>query len=272
VAQIVVPPGLAPGDHYHLVFLTAGARDADSTDIADYDAFVQQEATAAGAITEHYGITWRAIASTPTTNAIDHINQSGPVFLLDGTKISDQLFGIEGGITSPIDFSQFGLGGHATDFHVWTGTYLDGGGRSGNELGSTHPWFGLSNASGLEWVDSLDSLIFGGEDDRFRPLPLYAISELLTVPHTDPVELILDLLAEVDEINLAHGIQNALDAKLDNALDALEAENANFRQTAINKLQAFISSVEAQRGNMISDADADHLFASAMEIIDILNE
>ena len=37
----VVPPGLPVGDPYHLVFVTHQGRDATSSDIADYDAFVR---------------------------------------------------------------------------------------------------------------------------------------------------------------------------------------------------------------------------------------
>ncbi len=43
------------------------------------------------------------------------------------------------------------------------------------------------------------------------------------------------------------GISNALDAKLQNALDALVAKNAGQRQDAINKMQAFINAPEAKQ-------------------------
>ena len=40
----VVPPALAVGDPYHLVFVTHASRDGASADIADYYAFVQMQA------------------------------------------------------------------------------------------------------------------------------------------------------------------------------------------------------------------------------------
>ena len=55
---------LNPGDTYHLVFVTEGTRDATSTDIADYNAFVKAEAERPGATTENLGINWFAIGST----------------------------------------------------------------------------------------------------------------------------------------------------------------------------------------------------------------
>ena len=41
---------------------------------------------------------------------------------------------------------------------------------------------------------------------------------------------------------------------------------------AIGKLQAFINKVEAQRGNRLTDEQADTLVAAASDIIDDLNE
>ena len=53
--SIFVPDGLQPGDMYHLVFVTDGARDGESNAIADYNAFVQAEAERSGAVTERTG-------------------------------------------------------------------------------------------------------------------------------------------------------------------------------------------------------------------------
>jgi hypothetical protein len=42
-ALVVVPPGLNPGDQYRLVFVTAGTRNATSSDINDYNTFVTNQ-------------------------------------------------------------------------------------------------------------------------------------------------------------------------------------------------------------------------------------
>jgi hypothetical protein len=42
---VTVPPGLAPGDTYRLVFVTADTITAASGNIADYNAFVQMRQT-----------------------------------------------------------------------------------------------------------------------------------------------------------------------------------------------------------------------------------
>jgi sugar lactone lactonase YvrE len=74
----------------------------------------------------------------------------------------------------------------------------------------------------------------------------------------------------VVNFNLKQGIANSLDAKLQNAFDALEAANAGLRQDAQNKLQAFINGVEAQRGKELTDEQADQLIALTQSILSVL--
>ena len=71
----------------------------------------------------------------------------------------------------------------------------------------------------------------------------------------------------VAALDLDKGIGKSLDKKLNNALDALTAENADKRNDAIQKLSAFINAVEAQRGKKIDEADADLLVEWAEAII-----
>jgi len=86
----------------------------------------------------------------------------------------------------------------------------------------------------------------------------------------DPAAAITALIATIESMNLQQGIENSLDAKLDNALDALDAANAGNRNDAINKLGAFINAVEAQRGKALTDAQANQLVALANNIISAL--
>ena len=87
----------------------------------------------------------------------------------------------------------------------------------------------------------------------------------------DPVELLVDLAQDVIELNLQQGISNSLDSKLQAAMQALDDINENNNVAAINTLEAFINAVNAQRGNKISEADADALIASSQEIIELLS-
>lgn len=98
------------------------------------------------------------------------------------------------------------------------------------------------------------------------------VLEIWRVPVPDGliVEKIAGLVAHVLALNLAQGITNSLDGKLDAALNALDDINANNDVAAINTLVAFINAVEAQRGNKIADADADALRTAAENIIALL--
>jgi hypothetical protein len=59
-----------------LIYVTSTLRDATSSDIADYNAFVQADADAEGI----GGVTWSVLGSTATVNAIDNAVITGPVF------------------------------------------------------------------------------------------------------------------------------------------------------------------------------------------------
>jgi PKD repeat protein len=85
-----------------------------------------------------------------------------------------------------------------------------------------------------------------------------------------PVEAIDDLITIVNDMNLKQGINNSLDAKLQAAKDSLLAANAGLRNDAINKLQAFISAVEAQRGKELTNEQTDQLVNYANRIITAL--
>ncbi|MHC4404408.1 MAG: Kelch repeat-containing protein [Planctomycetota bacterium] len=86
-----------------------------------------------------------------------------------------------------------------------------------------------------------------------------------------PDELVVLLGETVIELNLQNGIANSLDAKLDAVFQALADLNENNDVAAVNALEAFINSVEAQSGNRIPAADADGLIAAALEIILLLS-
>ena len=74
------------------------------------------------------------------------------------------------------------------------------------------------------------------------------------------------LITLVGSFNLAQGISNSLDSKLQNALDALNAANAGDRATACNQLSAFINSVQAQSGKQLTRTQANLLIIRANQV------
>ena len=123
-------------------------------------------------------------------------------------------------------------------------------------------------------TDNLDGTTSGGRFEvTFDGTSTPTIAELtgtvftFSVPPTTGVEVLVD---QVVELNLNNGISNSLDVKLENAQQALSDMNQNNDGSAINALNAFINAVEAQRGNHISETDADALIAAAEQIIAVL--
>ena len=91
--------------------------------------------------------------------------------------------------------------------------------------------------------------------------------DYVTIKYATPAEAIEDVIATIEDMNLQQGIDNNLDAKLQAVQDALVAANADLRNDAINKLEAFINAAEAQRGNKLTDEQATQLVNAANGII-----
>jgi len=194
------PAGLNEGDTYHLVFVSSTVRDATSADIADYNTHVQSAADAAG-IGSGAGVTWKAIAATETVNANVNAPVSGPVYLVDGTtKVADEAAFYTGTHLVPINYNEDGSAHEEVDasphqydpsptWAVWTGTFPSGD-EAWNALGRTTP------TSGYGYADKADNAWArwehdGGATDQDLLLPLYGLSEALTVVVPEPATMSL---------------------------------------------------------------------------------
>jgi len=185
VAQAMpVPLDLNPGDTYFLAFVTEGTRDAASSNIADYNNFVQAQATLAGLQLDNSAnpVTWKAIGSTATVDARDNIgNIIAPIYRMDLQRVANDETDLFDGpfvssIISPILLDQF-----STPFivGVWTGSDSNGTQFLGNALGSSEPFFGLSGTIDQPWISFATAATNQVSNNPFH---LYAISSALTVP------------------------------------------------------------------------------------------
>ncbi len=100
LAQVIRQPvDLAPGDQYRLMFTTSTTRDATSTNIEDYNSFVQSVADAAPEVGS-WGLTWRVVASTKDVDAIDNTatdfetDAGVPIYRIDGVRLADGNIGL----------------------------------------------------------------------------------------------------------------------------------------------------------------------------------
>ena len=82
-----------------------------------------------------------------------------------------------------------------------------------------------------------------------------------------PTQKLQLLASQVMALNLSNGISNALDVKLETAVNALDDLNNHNDIAAINSLNAFVNHVEAQRGSELTDEQANILIESAQAII-----
>ena len=88
------PPGLNVGDEFRLLFMGKNSRNADSTDIAVYDLYVQGRIADIGhADIKAYAGHFKVLGSTATVNARTHTGTTGtggvPIYWLDGPKVAD---------------------------------------------------------------------------------------------------------------------------------------------------------------------------------------
>ena len=88
----LTPAALAAGGQFRLLFLSSTKRDALSSDIADYNTFVQDRAAAGHADIRAYSAGFGAIGCTGAVDARDNTRTTGtgvPIYWLDGTKVAD---------------------------------------------------------------------------------------------------------------------------------------------------------------------------------------
>jgi len=196
----------AEGDQYRLAFHTSTTRDATSTDINDYNAFVNTVADGSVAFPDlGDGDKWKVVGSTETVSARQNTgtetNSDMGIFVLDGTTMiaqdSDDMwngFGVRSGSVfySPgyLDEEAFEASPGNHGVNVATGTHPSGSIRS--FLGGPNVNWGSSNPNnGSRWALRWDS---GDPNSQWR---YYALSDPLSVtvgggggdPPSGPVDI-----------------------------------------------------------------------------------
>ena len=93
----LIPTGLSTGDKFRLLFLSSTKRNASSSDIADYNTFIQTRAAAGHTDIQDYSADFRAVGCTADTDARDNTkttytttDKGVPIYWLNGAKAADQ--------------------------------------------------------------------------------------------------------------------------------------------------------------------------------------
>ena len=179
---VTSPSSLNPGDSYRLAFVTRSDSDAISSNIADYNSFVQGLADAKTELAS-LGATWKAIASTPTVSARDNTNtnpnvEAGvPIFLLNDTKLVDDNADLwDGSLDLAFNITKGGSEMPGNPITVWSGTQSDGTSLGTSALGGSDSLVGIGNfqSTGSSWINTSSA-------SKGVLLPFYAISSVLTV-------------------------------------------------------------------------------------------
>ena len=87
----LVPDGLETGDRFRLLFFSEGTRDAQPTDIAEYNTWVQGQAAAGHSAIRQYSDRFRAVGSTSAVSALTNTGLSGsnvPIYWLNGDRVA----------------------------------------------------------------------------------------------------------------------------------------------------------------------------------------
>ena len=186
---IIPPPDLSPGDQYRLLFMTSGTRDATSTEIEDYNAFVQQYADASPELAA-LEVNWQAVVSTPTVAARDNtgtnpeiFGEGYPIYRVDGELVDQSYAALwNNEMTGLLNITEFGepfpFDPRSNGVETWSGSHWDGR-ISPDALGTANPGTGTATIGGfLAWSNSVASA-----DAAYH---IIGMSDLLAVPVPEP--------------------------------------------------------------------------------------
>ena len=188
---IRVPGGLERGDQYRLLFLSSAKTTAESSDVSDYDEFVQSLADASPEVGS-WGYQWQAVVSSSDTDARDRINVNHevevgvPIYRIDGLMIAEDYSKFwpdtDGDINfiPPLNVSELGdmlvtTNPRDDSVEVFTATRASGIRDVKGMLGGSPVGYGTPETGSRE-------AIWRGQWPAVELNHIYAISEVLTVP------------------------------------------------------------------------------------------
>ena len=187
------PAGIGPGERFRLVFLSSTKRDATSTDIADYNTFVQDLALSGHANIHDHASRFKVVGCTEDIDARDNTgtNTNGPgvpIYWVGGAKVADSYtdFYDDTWDDEANDKNELGNDAHDTSQtgnFPWTGCKHNGTeskipGVSFNALGKTTVRVGQLNSTAADSGPIRGQTAANNSGTR----PFYALSPVFQVP------------------------------------------------------------------------------------------
>ena len=196
------PSGLGEGDSFRLLFIGTTSRDASSSDIDDYNTFIQNLVDTNGHddIKAH-SATFRVLGSTEAVEARDNTRTTGtgvPIYWLNGAKVADDYADFYDGSWDQEATGRRETGASVsigTNWKIWTGSAEDGT-EAMNPGGTESRALGNSAANNRAWVmqgspngsNSAHGPIESNTASRTTNRGLYGLSGVFTVDASlDPV-------------------------------------------------------------------------------------
>ena len=185
----LTPSGLTTGDKFRLLFLTYSGRAPTSTDIADYNTYVQNQANrsnAHAAIKPHRS-GFRVVGCTAAKDARDNTettytatDKGVPIYWLDGNKVVDDYEDFYDGGWDDEANPKDRAGNAITPQlgYVWTGCRNDGTAKPSTAFGNTNVEVGR--------LDSAGSPLSAGSStsSSLTTYSYYALSGVFVVPNS----------------------------------------------------------------------------------------
>ena len=191
----LIPSGVEPGERFRLLFLTSTSRDATSTDIADYNAFVQTAANLprSHAAIKQYSALFKAAGCTSAVSArantdSESTDADAKIFWLNGVQLADDYADFyDGSWDNQAESNVLDESGaqNTENSDAWTGCNTNGTTSASEHLGAGNVSIGAPTASANPFSDYGDLSI--------ELLPFYALSPVFVEERAAVVNKRFDL-------------------------------------------------------------------------------
>ena len=191
----LTPSGVSAGGKFRLLFVTSTARDATSSNIADYNRFVQNRAAAGHSSIRPYKDGFRAVGSTDAADARDNTCTTGTgveIHWLNGNKVADDYADFYDDSWDDANLKNEGGNGiTGSNIQVFTGSGADGTAAADHYLGVASP-----NTAVIAILPSTVRPLAANFGDVGGTRRFYGLSQVFKVPaasdraHTTDIAII----------------------------------------------------------------------------------
>ena len=149
----LIPDGLDAGDRFRLLFLSSTTRNAEPTDIADYNTWIRDRAANSHSDIQSYSSTFRVVGSTEAVDARDNTgttytsdDKGVSIYWLGGNQVADDYSDFYDGDWDDETSRLTESAAHQSIKWMWTGSDHDG-----TESISSRGSHALGNSGG-RWI------------------------------------------------------------------------------------------------------------------------